>query len=533
MIYAFADIEIDAAKQEVRRNKNPLRLPPRAVALLHLLAANSERLVSKAEIVEQVWDGRAISDSAISTSIKEIRKAIGDDGQRQEIIRTVHGLGFRCVADVRLVAPAELSTLAPAPAEVDGHAPNWQLSGKPTVCVLPLVNLTTGSHCDPIGDGLAAELISALSRHRLVSVTSRGSSFRFRQRDPDLEAISQMLKVRYCLSGVIESDDFEVTVTVELARTSDGVVIWSDRFSNNLERIHDIRQKVVAHVIAALEIHIPANETDRARLLAPERLDAWAEFHIGLQHLYRFNPHDVSIAQERFKKAVSLEPGFARAHAGLSFVAFQNAFMGYHSDKGLEIGQAVIHAERSLELDMLDPFGNYCMGRAKWMDRQLDEADSWLQRSLEISPNYAQAHYLRSLVHVMKGEGGPAREENNIAMALSPLDPLYYAMLATQAMTFINEQKFEEAAEWAERAVMSPGCHYLPVMVAAAAQELRGNHIRAKHWVEQVKSRRPDVTIERFFEAFPYQRNAGREFLTRAFSNAGFESGSEATKQVP
>ncbi len=520
MILTFADIEIDPEKGEIRRQNIPVPTAPRVLALLHLLASNNERLVTKDEIVEKIWGGRVISDAAISTSIKEARQAVGDDGLRQSVIRTIHGQGFRCIAAVKpLPQMADITSHPAEHVEEDGRA--W-FAGKPSIAVLPFFNLSVHEQPDPFGDGIAAELISALSRLGFISVTSRASSFRFRQQDPDLDTIARTLGVRYCLSGIVEHIGPDLAITIELVRTADGIVIWSDRIISAKDCIHDIRQQVVASVIAALEVQIPVQEAISARLRDPDQLDAWAEYHFGLQRLYRFNSGDNAAAEAHFRNALSKEPGFARAHAGLSFVSFQNAFMSYQDDAENHIGQAVSHAQNSLELDMLDPFGNYCMARAKWMAAELDEADSWLARSLDISPNYAQGHYLRSLVHVMQGNGKTARVGNAHAMALSPLDPLQYAMMATQAMAYINDEKFEDAARWGDRAGRSPGCHYLPLMVAAAAQQLSGNHKKAAYWAKQAATRRPDITVNRFFEAFPYQINEHRRLLTKAFRDVGF-----------
>lgn len=520
MILAFADVEIDLGKGEIRRGGTEVRAAPRVVALLHLLAENSDRIVTKDEIVEKIWDGRIISESAISTSIKEARQAIGDDGARQAYVRTMHGQGFRCVAEVRVLAPATTTT---APGHPSLLEPTLDLlSGKPSLAVLPFGNVASEGTPDPLGDGLAAELISALSRLRYISVTARGSSFRFRQSAPDLETISKVLGVRYCLSGVVETDGPEFAITLELARTQDGVVIWSDRFSGPKENIHEVRSRIVAEVISALELHVPLNEAEAARLRTPDRLDAWAEYHLGLQHLFRFNQRDSLVAEERFKNAVAREPGFARAHAGLSFVSFQQAFMGYGDDPARHKQEALARAEKSLELDLLDPFGNHCMGRAKWMEGDLDAADTWLGRSLEISPNFAQGHYLRSLIGTLAGKDGSMRDGSKLAMALSPLDPLLYAMMGSQAMSYMSEERFDEAAIWGQRAVQAPGSHYLLGMVCAAAQHLKGDHEKATYWVDKTKSRRPDVTIERFFEAFPFQPGPTRERMDRALREAGF-----------
>ncbi len=203
MILAFSDVEIDPAKGEIRRDGHLLSVAPRVVSLLHLLAANADRMVTKDEIVDKIWDGRVISDSAISTSVKEARQAIGDSGARQDLIRTLHGRGFRCIADVRIL-PSATSTLQTEIGVSDQARHQGLIAGKPSIAVLPFGKVAAEGETDPLGDGLAAELISALSRLRFLSVTARGSSFRFRQSAPDLGAIAKILGVRYCLSGIIE-----------------------------------------------------------------------------------------------------------------------------------------------------------------------------------------------------------------------------------------------------------------------------------------------------------------------------------------
>ena len=521
MILTFSDIEIDPAKGEVRRDGQPVAVAPRVVSLLHLLAANADRMVTKNEIVDKVWHGRVISDSAISTSIKEARQAIGDSGARQDLIRTLHGQGFRCVAEVRILPPAAplpLTEIA-APDSVPGQG---LIAGKPSIAVLPFGNVAAEGENDPLGDGLAAELISALSRLRFLSVTARGSSFRFRQGAPDLGAIAKILGVRYCLSGIIEASGSEIAVIVELASTVDGVVIWSDRFAGPKQHVHEIRRRIVSEAIGALEIHVPLNEAQAARLLNANELDAWGQFHLGLQHLYRFNSADNQIAETCFKKAIADEPEFARAHAGLSFVAFQTAFMGYGPEMARYKDVALEHAEKSLVLDSLDPFVNHCMGRARWISGDLVDAETWIGRSLDISPNFAQGHYLRALLRVLMGQNANVREGNNLAMALSPLDPLLYAMLGTNSMSYLVDEQFDEGARWGERAALAPGSHYLLGMLAAASRQLQGDQARARHWVELTRSRRPDVTIDRFFEAFPYQPGKNRTRIETALDAAGF-----------
>jgi len=186
------------------------------------------------------------------------------------------------------------------------------------------------------------------------------------------------------------------------------------------------------------------------------RQDAWSAFHLGLQHVYRFNRNDNAAATELFHRAVKLDPGFARAHAGLSFVHFQSAFLRHKDDLQSEIDLARQFAERGFELDPLDPFVNFVMGRTFWLAGNLESSLSWLERTTEISPSYAQGFYARGWTETLSGQGSAGRARVDLAVRLSPLDPLHYAMLATRAFTHMIEHEDDEAAAWLRFAVKRP-----------------------------------------------------------------------------
>lgn len=522
MILQFDDFEIDSDRGELRRAGTPVPVGPRTLALLHLLASHHDRLVSKDEIVEAVWGGRAVSDSAISTAVKEARKAVGDDGARQEIIRTAHGRGFRCVADVRITgaaSPVAADGPEAEPARADRADP---FAGRPSIAVLPFRQLNPGHADDPISDAIPADLIAALSRLRWLAVTARGSSFRFRGGDTAPQTVRDLLRVRYCLTGLVEMHGNTIAISVELSETASGSVVWAEQFTAERENVHEIRSQIVTSVIAALEIRIPLNEARLARMRDPGNRDAWAQFHLGLQHMYRFNRRDNEVAQSHFRNAIVQEPGFARAYAGLSFTEFQDAFLQYGGEPEPAIERAREAAEKSLELDFLDPFANYSMGRVDWLTGNLDGATGWLDRSLEISPNFAQAHYLQALMAVLSGQGEQARPANLTAMSLSPLDPLRYAMLGTHAMSYLNEGRFEEALDWAERAARSPGAHHLLAVHAAVTNHLAGKSDRAAFWVSNVRLRRPDMNAESYFKRFPYTDGDARARMADALKKLGF-----------
>lgn len=518
--YAFDGFALDLNRGDLRRGDDVLPVEPMAYAVLSHLVQNSERLVAKDELVEKVWDGRFISDAAVSTVIKSLRRALGDDGKQQRYIRTVHGRGFRFVADVRIVAPAAVTE--PRPQEDAQPVETVPAEQKPSIAVLPFTLIGSSEVYSAIADAIPGELISILSRLRWLKVVARGSSFRFRPPVQDFEAIRSALGVTYILSGEVEILGPALGIAIELVDARTSQVVWGDRLSGKIDDVHDMREQIVALIISAMELHIPQHEAQLARLRAPAGLDAWSLYHIGLQHAFRFNRGDNARAADFFQRATELDPLFARAHAAQSFVSFQAAFLRYSTDHAGAIDDARRHAERAVELDPMDPFANFNFGRAHWLRGDPAAGQSWLERSCSLSPSFAQGYYAHGWADLMAGDGQVALENLEKSISLSPLDPFRYAMLAAKGMAHFQLDEMDEAARWADQGARTPGAHYLINAFAAVINEAAGRHDQAQYWTQEAKARRKDVSVEAFFTAFPFRDEARRQELSDALVTLGF-----------
>ncbi len=516
MAWIFGDFRLDPEKFELARGAEPVRLEPQVLALLLHLVRNRDRMVTKDEIVEKVWQGRVASDASLSSRIRSARRAVDDDGARQAVIRTVHGLGFRFVAAVAQAVPAQAAA-TPHSMEPASHP-----SGRPSIAVLPFRPLAMAPDLAILADAIPYEIIQALSRLRWLAVIARGSSFRFRQPDPDLDLIATALAVRYVLSGVIEATGRGLAVTLQLSDSSTREVIWSDRLVAPLDGIDDLRYRIVAHLVTALEVYIPLNEARSAHVANIETLDAWANYHLGLQRLYRFTGDDNRHAKAYFERAVQLDPRFARAHAGLSFTSFLDAFLHLTPDVGAATLAARRHAERGLELDPLDPFTNFTMGRSHWLTHDLEAAAEWLDRATTLNPNYAQGFYSSAMTSMLVGDAALTVAGLDTALHLSPLDPLLYGMHGVRAQMFIQTGDYASAARWGDKAATTPGAHYLIAMIALAANSLAGRDDQADRWRQEVRRRKTDATAAHYFAAFPTRDAASRLRIASELRRHGF-----------
>lgn len=500
MRYVFHDCELDTERIELRVRGNPVAVEPQVFELLRFLIERRDRVVTRDEIVQGVWGGRVISDTAISSRIKSARQAIGDDGQAQRIIKTMHGTGFRFVAETALSAVE---------------------STRPSIAVLPFRLVGNVVPEFPIAEALPDDLITELSRLHWLFVIARGSSFRLQANAARLDRVRSELGARYCLSGAVEILGNTLTVSVELNDAISEGVLWAERFRGSMDDIHDIRSRIGAAVAAALEIRIPLHEMQRAQLKSPDSLDAWSLYHLGLQHMFRFSQADNARAKRFFERAIRLEPAFARAHAGLSFTHFQDAFQRF-ADHDRAAALAQQFAAKCLECDPLDPFGHFNMGRAHWLKGDLEASLPWLEQANALNPNYAHARYSRGLAEAVLGRPQESLISIDHAFALSPIDPLTYGMHGVRALSNITLERMREAAEWAERAANAPGAHVLIEMIAVAAHHLNRNDPRAETWARSARSKAPHLTRSEFLSTFPFRDATTRQRIFDALGKFGF-----------
>lgn len=514
MIYRFDEFELDTTKFELRHGGAVRHVEPLVFDLICFFCSNPGRVITRDEIIEHVWDGRIVSDATVASCVKSARKALGAGSA--SYIRTVRGRGFSFEAafvdDHAGAGAGSAPPASPARAEVSSQqlsdAPdertNILLGGQPSIAVLPLQSLNSDERYGAVGDAISQEVILELSRLHWLFVIARGSSFKFRGANVDIGEAGRILGARYVLTGTIAIVGEKSLITVELSHTPDDRVVWAERFETSLQDLLQLRSEISAKVIAAVETRIHLAEVAAAARLPTENLDAWSAYHRGLWHMYRFRRKDNAAAADFFRRATEIDPGFARAYAGLSFTHFQDGFLGFTNDFDAEVAQARAFAEKSYERDPLDPFSNLTMARASWLEGDIEAGLPWLDRSAELSPNYAFAIYNRALLGTLIGEGEQSQKDVTKAMALSPIDPLAYAMLSTRGLSHFVRGDYVAGADWANRATRAPNAHVHIFAIAAILNDLIGDTGQARKCADDVRRLSPTFDQETFFRSFGF-----------------------------
>ncbi|MEX0306937.1 MAG: winged helix-turn-helix domain-containing tetratricopeptide repeat protein [Ruegeria sp.] len=519
MKYAFEPFLLDDARRELRCEGRPVHLQPQVFDLLCLMVENAHRVVSRDEIIEKVWKGRIVSEDAISSRIRDLRRVLVDSSQDPHLIRTIRGHGFRFMGDVRLRASVQPEHIEPENPPDVRHLP-LDLSGldqqQPSIAVLPFQRNGDMDRFEAIEEAIPRELIMTLASLRWIKVVSHGSAFKFRGRQIDLTEVNRILKARYCLTGVIDMNGNQITIDTELSDTRSSEVVWALRRSANIDDIHALRAEIAANVIMVAELEIPQHETSSLGLVAAENLDAWSSMHLGFHYMSQFSQSGNAMAEKMLGRALSLDPRMARASAGMAFVHFQNAFMRYRPDYSTEADTARRFAEQSLTLQPRDPFANFMMGRCHWLDHDPEGSKQWFAQSVASCPNYTWGYYGSSWANVFTDDFETALEQANRAIDLSPIDPFKPGMTGNKMWVHIAQDDLESAVYWAETAARTPWSHAGMAFFAAMSNWLKGDVEKAGWWVTEARRRNPKLGKAHVLALVPASSTRFRSILADA-----------------
>ena len=478
--YQFAEFEIDLSQQELRRLGKAVHIEPQVFDLIVHLVRNHDRIVSKDELIETIWNGRIISEAALSSRINGARRALGDNGNDQALIRTLHKRGFRFVGDVRAVtapdADAQAVRLVPddgaaredVPVSVSVSAEVRRLDDivseavkaeavtRPSIAVLPFGNMSDDPENDYFSYGLTEDIIRLLARNRWLSVISRHSTVAFQGRTVDAREIGEQLGVRYVMVGSVRKSRDTVRITAELVRAADSKQLWSDKYDLQLEYIFDIQEEMARQIAATIEPELSKVEQQLATRKAPESLDAWDCYQRGLWNLWRFTTPGFDLAESYFQRAIAADPNFARGHGALSYVNIQRAFIDEPKDRAGRLETALRQGRHAVALDELDCFCHCALGRVLCLTHQNDEALAALDVSLELNPSFAQAYFAQGFNMLWHGREIEAETLLDRATMLSPRDSHISSFHHVRSWAHFSLGEYDIAVEFARRATRQP-----------------------------------------------------------------------------
>jgi TolB-like protein/DNA-binding winged helix-turn-helix (wHTH) protein len=518
MKYRFSNFELDLILHELRREGVSVHIEPQVFDIIVHLVRNHDRVVSKDELIDTVWNGRAISEAAFSSRINGARRVLGDNGTDQLFIRTLHRRGFRFVSDVQAIGASDADAAKRAPAGTaaagDGPAPisiSTELSDlgdvvseavkaeaitRSVIAVLPFGNMSNDPENDYFSYGLTEDIIRLLARNRWLSVISRHSTIGFGGRVVDAREVGAQLGASYVMSGSVRKSGGTVRITAELARAADGQQLWSDKYDLQLENIFDIQEEMARQIAATIEPELSKVEQQLAARKAPESLDAWDCFQRGLWNLWRFTTPGFDQAEAYFQRAIEADPNFARGHGALGYLNVQRSLYDDPRDRPARLETALRQTRASVALDELDCFCHCALGRALSFTHQNSEALAALDQAIELNPSFAQGYFAQGFNLLWYGRETEAETLLDRATLLSPRDSHLWSFHHVRSWTHFSLGEYDIAVEFARRATRQPNVTYRAFATLAASLGRLGEKAQAEVVAAELLQRKPDYRAD-------------------------------------
>jgi len=524
MRYVFGECMFDPGRRELSRGAEVIAMGPRVFDLLLYLVQHREHVVTRDELLDAVWNGRIVSESTLASHIHAARKAIGDNGQEQRLIRTVARKGLRFVGDV-MEAPApdgpdSLTSGTTAPA--DDSAPVLLLPDKPSIAVLPFLNLSGDPEQDYFIDGVVEDIVSALSRIRWLFVIARNSSFTYKGRAVDVKQVGRELGVRYVLEGSMRKAAQHARITGQLIDATTGAHIWAERFEGTLDDIFDLQDQISASVVGAIARQLELAEIERAKRKPTDCLDAYDYYLRGRANLNRGSREAIDEGLPLFIRAIELDPDYAAAHAMAAWCHFWRKVNGWMTDRPREIAEGTRLARRAVELGKDDAVALTRGGHAlAHFVGDLDTGIALVDRALALDPNLAAAWFLGGFLRTERGDTHSAIDYFARAMRFSPLDPEMFRMQAGMALALFFAGRFDDAATWAEKAYRELPSFLMVVGLLAASHALAGRSDEAQRAMGQLRQLDPALRVSGLADWLPLHRQQDLATFADGLRRAG------------
>jgi TolB-like protein len=509
--YLFEDYALDVDRRELRRGDVAVAIEPQVFDLLLCLIRNRERVVSRDDLIASVWQGRIVSESALSTRINAARSVIGDSGEEQRLIKTLPRRGVRFVGAVR------------EEHEGAGKQMLQALNGsfeKPSIAVLPFENLSGDPGQDYFIDGIVEDIITALSRNRAFFVIARNSSFTYKGAPVPAQQVARELGVRYLLEGSVRKSNERMRVTGQLIDAESGRHLWADRFDVELANIFEVQDLIVTRVVGAIAPQLEKAEMDRARKAATGDLAAYDLYLRGLASWNRWTRDENAKALQCFYAAIEKDREFSTPYGlAASCHLFAKANDWASSFDEQEISRL---ADQAADLGVDDPVALCWAGHAHaFFFHDLDRGLLLIDRALELDENLAVAWQRSGWVRGYAGDSEAAIASLNRAIRLNPLDPRVFLTQSAMGFAHFIAGRDEEAAHWAAMALrIKP--HWLPALrVAIAANAMSGRADEMNRARTSYLGVDPNVSISKICGYYPLRRDSDRQRLILALRKAG------------
>ena len=520
--YFFEDCSLDTARRELRRGTDVIAIAPKVFDLLDYLIGNRERVVSKDDLIKAIWQGRVVSDVALTTRLNAARKAIGDSGDEQRLIKTFPRKGVRFIGTVH-ETPGRAGATASGSSEPGFAAPD-----RPSLVVLPFANLSPDPEQEYFTDGVTESLTTDLSRMVGIFVIGRNTAFTYKGRHVDLKQIGRELGVRYVLEGSVQRVASRMRINVQLIDAETGNHLWAERFDKPIADLFDMQDELGARLANQLGTELVTMEARRAaRAPHPDSMDLYFQ---GMAYVNRgSDPVNLSQAREFFEQALCLDAGNVDAMVGTAFVDATRGTSMLTGDRTARLMAAETTLAKVLAHKPNHAMAHCLMGVVQIFTKRAAQGIAECERALALDRNLATAYAWIGLGKCYLGRAEETEAYVMNAFRLSPRDNRAFSWMNTAGAAQSYLAADEAAACWYRRSIetnrnVAPFVHFF----RAAALAHLGRIEEARASVQAGLALDPNFTLAHFHASSPTDNPtclAQRARIAEGMRKAGLPEG--------
>ncbi|MEO0688712.1 MAG: winged helix-turn-helix domain-containing protein [Pseudomonadota bacterium] len=488
MIFAFGDFELDKQRAELHRNAEAVPLRRKVYLLLLFLIENRERMVSRDEIIEVVWNGRIVSESTIDSCIKSARKAIGDNGKDQLLIKTLRGSGLRFVGELNRDDKVPV-----IPTTHEQHAA--QKKSATSIAVMPFENLSSDPDNDYLVDGIGEEITSGLGRLPWLFVIARNSAVSYKGKSYEVADAARELNVRYILVGNVRKSGESIRISVQLIDGLNSAHLWSTRFDRQMGDVFEIQDEISERIVGALEPQVSLAETKKAMAKPEQDLDAWDCVMRAMALKGEYSDAGSAEAINLLERALEIDPQYARAYALLGWIVMWRVHQGWE-DVEPALARARDAAERAIKYDQNELWAYIALGFVATITKDTEMLVEASKRSIDINPSFAVGHSWVGAALAITGDGANAFQWIEKGRELSPRDILKDEFDVHESFAHFQVAAYPEAYAAAHSATIAQPDHIYPRLIMAASLGHQRKLDEAADELEQIRSLAPDLSLE-------------------------------------
>jgi len=489
VIYRFDQYTLDTTRYQLLLNDRPIAVKPLVFDLLVYLVENSDRVVTREELLDNLWQGKVVSDGALGARLKDARKAVEDSGAKQKVIKTVHRRGYQFIAELARESSSDALESGQIPG-IDSSLVSF--SDKPSIAVLPFANLSDDTEQEYFSDGITEDITTELSRFRELFVIARNSSLKFRLTTMDIRVVAEKLGVQYIVEGSVRKAGNRVRITAQLLDAWSGSYIWAERYDRLLDDIFEVQDDVVRSIAGILPGRVSDAVAENKLRQPTNNLNAY-DFLMRANYVLLRRGESIKKAIGLYQKAIRLDAECAAAYAGIAVAEGMSVWdLSYYDDTPLE--RAYEAGKRAIELDGSDYRSHAAFGEALRQLGQHGLSRQHLERARALNPNSARV--LGYWAMLLAYDGEPARAVDTFSHAVR-LDPLSIDNLRPEVLSeaYYMMREYKKSLAVLESMLKLPIFYACQQMAMCHAQ--LGDMDACKKRMDQYRAQLPDFYDER------------------------------------